>query len=486
MAMGNRPNLLLVMSDQHHPRMTGYAGHPTVSTPSLDALAARGTVFTDAYCTSPICVPSRASLATGRYVHEIGAWDNAAPYAGVPNSWGHELDAAGYRVTTIGKLHHLAGSDDGFVDQRLAMHVHGLGDLRGVAMRPEGGPLPASPGLRNLLDAGPGHSDYTRYDREVADASVAYLRDEVDERPFALMVSFVSPHFPLIAPEEFLDLYADVDVDPSADDGSAWDHPAVDVFRQGFGLTRDLTRDEQRTALRAYLALCSYLDAQVGRVLSALDASGHADDTLIVYSSDHGESAGAHGLWFKHLMNEESVGVPLVIAGPGVASGVEVTTPVSQVDLFPTFMQWTGVTPADDGPRPGRSLLDPTAHAELDRPVFAEYHANVTISATFMLRDGDVKYIEYVGERPQLFDLSTDPDELTDLAALPEYAPRLAACAARLRDICDPIEVDGMAKADQARRVEIVGGIEAAANHTVPYTPVPTSVPEQAEPDAVE
>lgn len=471
---GDRPNLLLVMSDQHNPRMTGYAGHAVASTPALDGLAERGTVFDSAYCTSPICVPSRASLATGRYVHELGNWDNAAPYAGTPRSWGHELRDAGYQVTTIGKLHHLAGSDDGFEDQRLAMHVHGRGDLRGVSTRPQGGPLPTSQGLRNLLDARPGHSDYTRYDQQVADAAASYLRDETEASPWALMVSFVSPHFPLIAPPEFFDLYAGLDVEPPEDPDGAWDHPAVEVFRQGFGLTRELTRDEAGNALRAYLALCSFLDAQVGKVLQALDAMGRSDDTLVVYTSDHGESAGAHGLWFKHLMNEESVGVPLVVAGPGVPAGRQVSTPVSQVDLFPTFMEWAGVAPLDDRPRPGSSLLDTDGLATAARPVLAEYHANGSVDATFMLRDGPFKYIEYVGQRPQLFDLSADPDEFVDLAGQPAQRERVAACAARLREICDPLEVDATVKADQAKRVAEVGGVAAAAGHTVPFTPVPT------------
>lgn len=470
-----RPNILLISSDQHNPHMTGYAGHPLARTPALDGLAERGTVYRSAYCSSPICVPSRASLATGRYVHEIGAWDNAAPYAGTPRSWGHELSDAGYRVVTIGKLHHLAGSDDGFSDQRLPMHVHGLGDLRGVSMRPHGGPLPTGQGLRNLLNAGVGDSDYTRYDREVADQAVAFLR-ETNEPPWALMVSFVSPHFPLIAPQPYHDLYRDVRIPPPPDGGSAWSHPAVEVFRQAFGLSRSLTGEETQAALRAYLGLCSYLDAQVGRVLEALDASGQAQDTLVVYTSDHGESAGEHGLWFKHLMNEASVGVPLVIAGSDVPSGHEVAAPVSQVDLFATLMAWTGVTPIDDRPRPGISLLDPDS-LPTDRAVLAEYHANGSLAASFMLRHGSLKYIEYVGERPQLFDLKADPGEFVDLAPRAEHADALATCAAQLREFCDPAEVDAAAKSDQARRVERVGGIEAAARHTVAYTPVP-SVPD--------
>jgi len=130
----SQPNILLIMSDQHNPKLAGYAGDDVVRTPNLDRLAARGASFSNAYCTSAICVPARASIATGRYVHEIGNWDNAAPYVGDHPSWGHHLGDAGYRVTTIGKLHYRDPSDDtGFPDQRLPMHIAGRGDLRGIA-----------------------------------------------------------------------------------------------------------------------------------------------------------------------------------------------------------------------------------------------------------------------------------------------------------------------------------------------------------------
>lgn len=467
--MAAAPNILLISSDQHHPRFAGFAGGMAV-TPHLDALAARGTVFSSAYCASPICVPSRAALVTGRYPHQIDSWDNSSPYRGVPASWGHMLGAAGHRVTTIGKLHYRSSDDDtGFPDQRLAMHVHRGGDLRGVSLRPEGRvPERAEPGLsRNLLDVGEGESEYTRYDRAVAAAAVDYLTDETHDGPWALMVSFVAPHFPLRAPAEHHDRYDPATLPGPVGPSPAWDHPAVDTFKAAFGLTRPLTDDEHRRALHAYLALCSFLDDRIGQVLDALERAGHADDTVVVYTSDHGESAGEHGLWFKHLMNEASVGVPLVIAGPGIGAGTVVETPVSHVDVLPTFADVTGTTPP--GPVSGVSLLNP----EADRPVLAEYHANGSTAASFMLRHRRLKYIEYVGERPQLFDLDADPGETVDLAGDPDWAGTLAECAALLRTVCDPVAVDGAAKADQARRVAEAGGVEAAAAITVNHTPPP-------------
>lgn len=474
--LGRGPrNLLLITSDQHNPTFMGHLGHRDVQTPELDELAARGTVFTNAYCTSPICVPSRASMVTGRYVHETGHWDNATPYTGEPRSWGHALGASGYQVTTIGKLHYRDAEDDtGFPDQRLPMHVHRGGDLRGVSLRPLGEAPKKRGKSQAILNVGRGETEYTRFDRAVTDKAVEFLENP-PSKPWALTVSLVAPHFPLIAPSEFHQLYEAAELELSPPDTGAWDHPAVDVFKRTFGLTEALNDEEQRSALHAYLALCSYLDSLIGRVLHALDASGEASNTLVVYTSDHGESAGAHGLWFKHLMNDESVGVPLIVAGPDVPRGQVVSTPVSHVDLYPTFLDLAGLR--RDPSMPGVSLFD--AAGRSDRAVMAEYHANGSTAASFMLRQGPYKYIEYVGDRPQLFDLDSDPSEMVDLARDPDHAEALAACARRLRDFCDPEEVDAMAKADQARRVAEAGGIEAAAAVQIPYTPVPESIASQ-------
>lgn len=472
--MTDHRNILLVSSDQHNPRAAGYAGHRLVQTPHLDALAERGTEFTSAYCSSPICVPSRASLATGRYVHEIETWDNSAPYAGEPVSWGHHLRDAGYQVTSVGKLHYRDGEcDTGIDDQRLAMHVHGKGDIKGVALRSSGQMHPPRTELsKNLLATGPGESEYTIYDRAVGDESVRFL-ERAPDQPWMLFASFVTPHFPLIVPDEFFDLYRDEDIPDPEPWSEAWQHPAIEVFRDSFGLIRDLTADEHRRALRSYWALTSFMDAQVGRVLDALQAAGHLDDTLVIYTSDHGESAGAHGQWFKHLMNEESVRVPLILAGDGISAGGKITTPVSQIDLTPTMLDWAGVQRSVSATPHAVSLLDMDALAGMDRPVISEYHANGSLSASVMMRHGRYKYIEYVGYRPQLFDLEADPYEREDLSRSPTHAEVVMACARRLREICDPEVIDAAAKADQDRRVDEVGGLEAALAHTVNHTPPP-------------
>lgn len=472
----DRPrNILFLISDQHAPGMTGYAGHPDVQTPNIDALAAQGTIFDSAYCTSPICVPARASIATGRYVHELGNWDNAAPYVGETPSWGHMLQDADYHVTTIGKLHFNSPDDDtGFADQRIPMHVHRGGDLRGVALRSQGRLPDPGTGMSNVVEASAGTTEYTDYDEQVAATAERYFAEEAtaSDQPWATMVSFVTPHFPLIAPSDFFDLYDEDALTLPADEGSAWDHPAIDVYREAYGFDRPFTEAETRRALKAYLALCTFMDHQVGRVLEALKASGQWDDTLIVYTSDHGESAGAHGLWFKHLMNEESVGVPLVVVGRGIAAGRTIDTPVSHIDLTPTFLDWAQAGDHAPAELPGSSLLAPDA-LDPERCVFSEYHANWTIDGTFMLRDRRYKYIEHIDGPPQLFNMIDDPRELHDLARDPGNASLVDEYRTKIRQYFDPVEIDAQAKADQDRRVAEIGGIDAALDRKVNFTPAP-------------
>src|SRR3546814_307974 len=207
--MAQPRNMLILMSDEHNPKTLGCYGHPLVKTPALDALAARGTRFTDAYCNSPVCIPARAVFATGRYTHQIGYWDNADPYEGSVQSWHHRLRDAARRVDSIGKLHFRNTEDDvGFTEAQIPMHViDGKGDLMGLVRED----LPVRGGSWKIAKmAGPGGSSYTFYDREIAARAQIWLREAAPkhrDRPWALFVSFVCPHFPLTAPPEYFYRY---------------------------------------------------------------------------------------------------------------------------------------------------------------------------------------------------------------------------------------------------------------------------------------
>jgi choline-sulfatase len=482
-------NVLFILSDQHSRRVTGCYGNPVVRTPNLDALAAQGTRFGSAYCQTPICVPARASLATGRYAHAIDSWDNATPYTGTEAaSWGHRLIAKGHRVTTIGKLHYRkAGDPCGFPDQRIPLHVlDGIGDLYGLLRER----MPVRPQSRNqVLEARAGEAEYIRYDRGIAQAAVRWLREEAqDERqPWALMVSFATPHFPLVVPEQYFNLYPlDSLPLPVRWRPEEWPrHPVLEFKRRQEALDRPFDERTVRNAMAAYYGLVTFLDEQIGFVLQGLREAGLAENTRIIYTSDHGEMLGEHGLWWKSTMYESSVTVPLIVSGPDVPAGKLVNTNAMLVDIFPSIVDGVGAEFAlEDTDLQGESLFRLAREGDTARTAFSEYHAIFSPSGIFMIRNARYKYLHYVGYPPQLFDLVADPDETQDLAGDPKQAEILAACERELRAICDPETIDARAKADQGRRIAAAGGVEAilAQGVKIPYSPVP----EEFEPAPVE
>ncbi|MGE3269738.1 MAG: sulfatase-like hydrolase/transferase [Chloroflexota bacterium] len=472
-------NLLLLNADQHSPRILGAYGNPVVKSPNLDALAARGTRFVNGYCPYPMCVPSRASLATGRYPHALGLWDNGTPYTGAEAaSWGHRLTGQGHKVTTIGKLHYRSPDDpSGFPDQRIPMHVVHL-EINVYSMLRER--MPPIDQRQFVLGAGPGESEYTRYDRAIADEAVRFLREEAagHEKPWALHVSFIHPHLPLIVPEEYLALYdPDALPMPAQWRPEEWPrHPALDLKRRSGSLDEPLDEATIRRAMAAYYAMVSFLDDNIGKVLGALDEVGLRDSTRIVYTADHGETLAAHGIWWKENMYQESVGVPVIVAGPDIPEGKVSHTPVNATDAFPAIVEAVGAhLEPEDADLPGESLFRLAQEPDRNRLVFSEYHGHMSPSGIFMIRDGQHKYIHYVGLEPQLFDLEADPDETHDLASEPAHASTLTSYEAKLRAICDPDEVDRRARAHQQARIDRQGGDAAvlAAGLLVKYTPAP-------------
>jgi choline-sulfatase len=304
-----------------------------------------------------------------------------------------------------------------------------------------------------------------RYDRAVADHARRWLIDESPrlDRPWALLVSFVSPHPPFVAPPEYLELYPpDSVVLPVGWRQEDWTrHPALEVRRRILCLEEPLDEATLRQAIAAYYALCTFVDAQIGIVLQTLEELGLADDTRVVYTSDHGDMIGEHGLWYKGTMYESSVGIPMIVAGPDVPTGKVSQTNVSSVDLFPTALEAVGVDAMpEDADLPGESLFTLANEPDRVRTVFSEYHAGASPSGIFMVRGERYKYVYYVGYPAALFNMVDDPDETRNLAEDPAYADVVAACDRELRAICDPDAVDARARADQARRVDAAGGAD--------------------------
>ena len=456
--------VIVLCSDEHDPRHSGFGGSAVVRTPHLDRLAAQGVQFDRCYTPSPICVPARASMATGRWVHQHRHWDNAMAYDGSMSSWGHRLQQAGVRTESIGKLHYRSAEDDtGFDCQQEAMHLaEGVGQVWGSVRDP----LPEKGGGAQLFkQMGAGESDYNRFDRRVADRAVDWIRErsgQADAAPAALFVGLVAPHFPLVVPQAYLDLYP-VDTLPP------WKlrpelghvrHPWVERLAAFNALDAQLGSEERRRlAMACYFALVSFMDEQVGRIVAALDASGLADDTLLIYTSDHGDNLGARGLWNKSVLYRESTSVPLLLRGRGLGAGRNLTN-ASLVDLCPTLLDAFGL-PADDT-LPGRSWLACIDQPDAQREVLSEYHAIGSPTGAFMLARGALKLHEYVDYPPELFDLDRDPEETVNLAQDPAHAATLEQMRSRLRSWLDPRAVDRLAKDDQNQMIERLGGREAA------------------------
>ena len=446
-------NVLFLMVDELSWWALGHV-NKRVKTPNIDRLAARGQVFAEAYTPSPICVPARASIATGKYVHEIGTWSSAEAYDGSTPSWGHQLQAAGKGSVSIGKLHYKGGQyDTGFDRQIEPIHIlNGVGWVQALLRRPV---EPYTMAHELAEDIGPGNSSYLDFDRRVTAAAVNWLENEAPlDKGWCTFVSWFSPHYPLIAPQNFYNLYDPEDFSGEAE--AAPDHPILQEIVGFFDHDPYFTPETRKIAKASYYSLCSFIDSEVGKVLAALEASGQAEDTLIIFTSDHGEMLGEKGFWTKSTMYDSAAKVPLIVAGPGIDPGRR-NDPVSLIDIAPTI---TGALGLSGQGFSGRSLLE---DPEKGRSILSEYHDGGCSAGFTMVRwnDGSKrwKYVHYAEGHPaQLFELGDDPEEHNDLSdAWPEM---LAEGLRRLRRWMDPEAVNERAHADQARRMAKLGGRE--------------------------
>jgi choline-sulfatase len=462
---------VIIMSDEHDPRWMGCSGNRMMITPNLDRLAARGLRFTDAYTTCPICVPARAAFAVGKYIHQIGYWDNADPYDGRIKSWHHRLREQGHAVVSVGKLHFRSTEDDyGFTESIVPMNVfEKTGDLYGLLRGADMPPRADGKKLAGL--AGPGESEYTWYDREIASRAQIWLREQAPKqaKPWVLFVSFVAPHFPLTAPPHWYYRYPFDKIPMPKLYRSKNVHPYVRDQDDNTGYDQHF-KDEAavKRARAGYFGLISSLDENIGNVLNTLRDCGYESNTRVLYTSDHGDNMGARGLWGKQVLYEEAAKVPMIIAGPDVPAGVR-SEPVSHVDVYPTVMECLGT----DAPEAsGLSLLGKIGN----RTVVSEYHASSSRAGEYMIRNGRWKYVYFVHypDQPELFDLESDPEEMTDLGTDPAFAKERAACHDKLLAMLNPEAVDQKAKRRQAELVAAHGGREAVLRRgSFAYSPPP-------------
>jgi choline-sulfatase len=470
-------NLVIFLSDNHNRALAGCYGHPQATTPNLDRIAGRGVRFTDAYAASPLCCPARAALATGRFPHQTGYWDNAIVYDGRVASWMRRLREQGHTVTSIGKLHFRSTEDDnGFSEELLPMHIlNGRGGVH-MLLRGFDEEHPNRGQWELYMErSGVGSAPYQGFDLQITETARRWLQEHGrgHARPWVLFVSYPSPHPPFAVPERLYGLHPEdaVDLPRRYRPEQRAEHPAVAHLRHIMG-TRAITDERAvRRITAGYLGLVAHLDEQIGLVLATLEEAGLLASTRVLYTSDHGDLYGEHGLLGKSCMYEGSIGVPLLISGPGIPAGGVSAEIASHVDLFPTIAETVGAELApEDEDLPGRSLWPALQGEERARIGFAEYHATGSKSGVFMLRKGRHKLVYYVGMPPQLFDLENDPGESEELVQ-PAITRELEA---ELRAICDPEAVDAAAKAAQRAKAEFWGGKEAiAAEGSLVFTPPP-------------
>ena len=348
-----QPNILFVMADQLSAPFLRCYGGETAITPNIDQLGDTGVVVDTAYSNSPLCAPARVSMMSGQLNSKIGAYDNASEFpAGIP-TFAHYLRAAGYQTSLVGKMHFVGPDQLHGYEERLTTDIYPA-DFGWTPNwdDPDGRFDWWFHNMDSVTDAGVADvSNQLDYDDEVGFRAVRKLRDLArtgDERPWHLTVSFTHPHDPYVARQEFWDLYDDVEIPLPTTSPIGVDELDPHSARLRHVIAADTTdvSDEQiRTARRAYFANISYVDRWVGELLATLDRHAMSDDTVVVFTADHGDMLGERGLWYKMSFFEHSARVPLIVHAPNLTPGRAVT-PATLLDIAPTLLDVAGVGPA--------------------------------------------------------------------------------------------------------------------------------------------
>lgn len=448
-----QPNILIIQADQMAPRALPMHANEVAKTPTLDRLAARSTVFDNAYCNYPLCGPSRASMMYGLRAFNAGVYDNGTEFPASIPTFAHYLRLLGYQTCLSGKMHYIGPDQLHGFDERLTTDIY-PSDFNWAAnwSADHGGDDPD----RLLAAAGEVHGIkrsgvYERtiqldFDDEVCFTAARKIHDYArsdDDRPFCLFASFTHPHDPFAVPRAYWDR-----IDPDAVDMPTiprLPRAVLDAhsrrLHDHIGVAdADMTDAEIRTARHGYYAAISYIDDQVATLLKALDTAGLADDTVVIFLSDHGEALGERGLWFKRSFFDVALKVPFMIAMPGDTSQRRCATPVSLVDLLPTLVDIGGGAATEiEGPHDGRSLGAALKGERLTGPalIHAEMAADALTAPAVAIIDGSHKYIHCDTDPPLLFDLSEDPLEQRNLAGTAALAEIETRMAARVRETWD-------------------------------------------------
>jgi choline-sulfatase len=446
-------NVLLIMADQMTPYALSAYGNKAALTPNIDSLAKNGVLFENMYCNSPLCTPSRMSMLTGKYVNKIECWDNGGnPLGSEIPTIAHYFANSGYSTTLSGKMH-MIGPDQlhGF-ENRLTTDIYNTGmewtrDWDETHYH----------GGRNSNTGPVNWCWQMEYDERAHQRTLEWIRSvpNVDKRPFFLCASFTNPHPPYLCPQEYWDRYQDAEIDiPTWPENPIEnEHIAVKWIRDYHQLNDLPTDEEVLRARRAYLGQISYIDDKVGEIVSWLDKLGYLENTIIIFTSDHGEMLGEHGCWCKRVAYDWSTKVPFIISHPdSLPKDKRIKNVCQLVDLLPTLNDLAGLGPAFN--IDGNSTVPLMNNNSTNWPeeALCENYTEGMKAASCMLRKDNLKYVGVAGYEPALYDLEKDPNEFNNLAGNPDYAEKEKAMANRLAELWDAEKINKKVRNSQKER----------------------------------
>ena len=432
-AAAKPPNVLFIAIDDQNNWIGHLGGHPMAKTPNLDRLASQGTTFLNAHCQAPLCNPSRASLLTGLRPSTTGVYGLAPSFRTIPSlserlTIPQYFAAHGYETYGDGKIFH-GGTRSGGRGKDGPQDFQHNGGHRGVGSKPPEKLIPESPFVKHkLMDWGvwpPDNDDTVKGDYQVATWTAEQIAKASADKPFFIAAGFFLPHVPCYATQKWFDLYPDDDsVLPPVLASDRDDTPRFSWYLHWSlpepRLSQIQELGEWRNLVRSYLACTSFVDAQIGRLVDALESSGHLNDTIIVVWGDHGWHLGEKAITGKNTLWDRGTRVPLIFAGPGVTSHQRCNQPVELLDIYPTLIELSGLPPQDD--LEGISLLPQLQNSQTKRtrPAITTHN-----QGNHGIRSESWRYIRYADGSEELYDMNADPNEWHNLAGEAEYATEL-------------------------------------------------------------
>lgn len=479
-----RPNIVMIMADQWTSNVIGAMGHPAVKTPHIDSLVDNGVAFTNCYCNSPLCVPSRTSMMAGKLPSQIGVYDNGSEFSASIPTFVHHLRRSGYETILSGKMHFIGPDQLHGFEQRLTKDLQPVGFhlttdwTKGVHANP-------GTGIKRLKNSGV--CDWNKqlsFDEKTHGLTLNKIRmlgHKQEKQPFFLCTSYMHPHDPFIMTKEYWDRYEGVDIPmpETAREPIEDMHPYNQWIQTHHEADQWQPSDEEiRINRRAYYGMVSYVDDKVGEILHELKRMKLLDNTIIILVSDHGEMLGEHGMWFKRTFYDPAAKVPLIFSWPGhFPSGKRIEQVVSLVDLGSTLMELAGVPDADSWLEElaGDSFRQLLYGEDKDwkNEAICEYCGEGPVHPMLALRQGSYKYVHVHENEPLLFDLDKDPHETRNVYGETGYEKIGEELRSRVLREFDFVQMEARILQSQKERLLLHQALQTGERTSWDHIPTP-------------